>query len=180
MKKTVALIGDNVNLPGSLIRYINNTYPDPVDLELIELSYKSDMDCFNSINPDIVVYTSYEYWSSRGIFKTLWKHFSDKLVLLNADDEELFEKLATVDDVKKLSYSVGCSFRQFFAGDIVKDEQGLYKFEYYSLKHSRGIRTEISVSYDEMQAVILSLALCELIGINVYVAIRSLYNYFSK
>jgi len=180
MKKTVALIGDNVNLPGSLIRYINNTYPDPVDLELIELSYKIDMDCFNSINPDIVVYTCYEYWSSRRIFRNIWKLFRDKLVLLNADDEELFEKLATVDDVKKLSYSVGCSFRQFFAGDIVKDEQGLYKFEYYSLKHSRGIRTDISVSYDEMQAVVLSLALCELLDINVYAAIRSLYNYFSK
>ena len=39
MKKTVALIGDNVNLPGTLIRYIIKTYPDPVDLEIIELSY---------------------------------------------------------------------------------------------------------------------------------------------
>ena len=178
MKKTVALIGDDVNLPGTLIRYINNSCPDPADLEIIELSYKSDMDCFNNISPDIVVYTSYEYWSSRRIFKTLWKLFSDKLILLNADDEELFEKLATVDDINKLSYSVDCSFREFFAGDIVKDEQGLYKFEYYSLKHSRGIRTDISVSYDEMQAVILSLALCELLDINVYAAIRSLYNYF--
>ena len=89
-------------------------------------------------------------------------------------------KYATVDDIKKLGYSVGCSFREFFAGDIVKDEQGLYKFEYYSLKHSRGIRTDISVSYDEMRAVILSLALCELLDINVYAVIRSLYQHFSK
>lgn len=86
-----------------------------------------------------------------------------------------------VDGRNKESYSVGCPWRSYYAGDIRKKGEKHFVFDYYSKKkYLRGEELEISCSEKELSNSVLALALCEILGVEIYSVCRRVEEFYNK
>ena len=173
MMKYVAIVGNNTDKLLPMLMYV---IPD--DQAGIKAINYNESSIEESFDPDIVVFVDYNRIDKEYYLKIREK-YKDKFILINADNEYLFEELARVDGRDKQSYSIDCSWRTFFAAEIRKDEEDqAYSYEYYSLKQTRGAKVRFSCSSWDLSNTLLVLALCEMLDINIYHAARCLEKYF--
>ena len=175
MKKHIAIVGNHTdNLLSMLMSVI------PEDQAEIKAIRYNEAFMNESFVPDIVVFVDYHRIDNEYYIKIREK-YKDKIILINADNDFLFEELASVDGREKESYSIDCSWRTFFAAEICKDEEDqAYSYEYYSYKESRGEKVRFSCGSRDLSDSLAVLAICEMIDINIYHAARCLENYFQK
>ena len=175
MKKHIAVVGNNTD---NLLSMLTSVIPDD-QAEIKAIKYDA-ASVKEPLFPDIAVFVDYHHTDNEYYVKIREK-YKDKEILINADNEFLFEELASVDGRDKCSYSIDCSWRTFFAAEICKDEEDqAVSYEYYSLKETRGAKVRFSCGIRDISDSLAVLALCEMIDINIYHVARCLESYFRK
>ena len=174
MKSFFLIIG---NRSMDILPILKHVFLDDL-VDFIALNYNADFIRIQG-QPDLVVFMDFEY-RDMDYYALLRDKYKKSKVLLNTDNEFLSEELALVDGRKKESYSVGCPWCTYFAGELQKIDNNVYVFEYYSKNYSRGERIKLSCGESGLSNALLTLVMCDILGVNIFEGARRMEEYYHK